>query len=128
MLRLPTRVALLSAVLAIALVGLAGCCTRTPAVKVPHNAVVLGASSVAGSRVAIDRDGFTPRSLNIKVGDKVIWTNNDRANHNVGGSGLISGVIRPGESYVHTFDAAGTYQYICTFHPDEEGLVVVEPR
>ena len=73
-------------------------------------------------------DDFVPRTITIKVGDTVTWTNEDDARHNVGSSAFVSGVIKPGESYTRRFNAAGTYQYVCTFHPDTGGLVEVVPR
>jgi plastocyanin len=86
------------------------------------------ATSTAAAHVSIVEAGFVPRVVTIKVGERVTWANDDTVRHNVGGTGLVSGVILPGASYTHTFDAAGTYQYLCTFHPDTEGLVEVVPR
>ncbi len=77
------------------------------------------------ARVTITASGFEPRTVTIKAGDTVAWTNVDSAEHNVGGSGLVSGVIGAGESFAHTFEEPGTYQYLCTLHPDSAGQVVV---
>ena len=114
--------------LAIALATGAGCCAKTPPIVPTTSQPAVVTASTVVSRVSIDGSGFTPRTVTVRSGDTVIWTNNDHTEHNVGGSGLVSGVIPPGGTFAHTFDAAGTYQYLCTFHPDTEGQVVVAAR
>ncbi|MCD4822153.1 MAG: hypothetical protein K8R11_08830, partial [Methanococcoides sp.] len=37
-----------------------------------------------------------------------------------------SGTLAKGESFIMTFEEAGTYDYICTIHPWMEGTVIVE--
>ncbi|WP_232216907.1 plastocyanin/azurin family copper-binding protein [Methanohalobium evestigatum] len=34
--------------------------------------------------------------------------------------------LQQGDSFSHTFDEEGTYDYICTIHPYMEGAVTVE--
>jgi plastocyanin len=115
-------------VIALAVV-LAGCCPQAPTTAPVRGPAAPPPGTTVGARVSVEASGFLPRSVTIEVGEAVIWTNVDRARHNVGGSGLVSGVLGPGQSYAHVFDTPGTYQYICTFHPDTaEGLVVVEPH
>ena len=109
------------------LAGLVGCCPETPVAEPPAQASV--ATATVAAHVSIGPDGFVPRAVTVKSGEAVTWTNESGVRHNVGGSGLVSGVLKPGASYTHVFDAEGTYQYLCTFHPEtEEGMVVVEPR
>lgn len=111
-----------------AVVSVVGCCPGTP-VAGPPTEPSPAASVTIAARVSVGPDGFVPRAVTVKAGDAVTWTNEDRVKHNVGGSGLVSGVLDPGGSYTHVFAAEGTYQYLCTFHPEtEEGMVVVEPR
>ena len=110
--------------LSVALVGLAGCATT--------GASVISASkhqptSVA-TRVSILPAGFVPRTVNVKVGETVTWTNEDHTAHNVAGTDLVSGEIAPGKSWSYTFERPGTYNYICTLHPDTAGLVIVVPK
>jgi len=118
----------LCVLVAVALSGLPGCCTQTPVAAPRVNEPGAVATSAAAARVSIVEAGFVPRAVTVKVGESVTWTNNDSAKHNVGGSDLVSGVILPGAAFTHTFDQASTYQYLCTFHPDTEGLVEVVPR
>lgn len=79
--------------------------------------------------VSIVNFAYQPDSINIQIGDTVIWTNNGGAIHTVtsdGGSGpLDSGDIASGNTYSHTFSAAGTYNYHCTHHPSMTASVTV---
>lgn len=63
----------------------------------------------------------------IGVNNTVTWTNYDVSAHTVTSTNNMfdSGNINSGESYTHTFTAAGTYQYYCIYHPWMTGTVVV---
>ncbi|MEK6859747.1 MAG: cupredoxin family copper-binding protein [Nanoarchaeota archaeon] len=72
---------------------------------------------------------FSPSSLTIKKGDKVVWTNLDSAPHTVtsdSGSELDSSSLSKGTTYSHTFNTAGTYDYHCTIHPSMKAKIIVE--
>jgi len=75
---------------------------------------------------------FEPANVTINVGDTVTWTNNGDIVHTATStepSGAFdSGLVNPGETFAHTFDAPGTYQYICSVHPNMMGTVVVQPE
>ncbi len=70
---------------------------------------------------------FSPNPIDIKVGDTVTWTNDHREAHTVTSksSAFDSGDIQPGQSYSHTFDKAGSFQYYCVIHPSMVGTVNV---
>lgn len=55
------------------------------------------------------------------------WTNRDDVAHTVTDvdSRFDSKLISPGQSWQHTFDAAGRYDYYCTIHPWMRGAVTV---
>ena len=77
--------------------------------------------------VAIQDFAFSPRTVEIRVGDTVRWTNRDSVAHSAtaqNGS-FDTGLLADGESGSVRFTAAGTYRYICTPHPDMTGTVVV---
>lgn len=67
---------------------------------------------------------YSPGSVSIPVGGKVIWINKDQEDHDVQ-SGLpatcdgtfCSGSIKPGSTYSFAFTAPGTYSYFCLLHP-----------
>lgn len=79
--------------------------------------------------VAIRDFLFSPRTVEIGVGDTVRWTNRDSVVHTAtarNGS-FDTGSLAEGESGSIRFTAAGTYRYVCTPHPEMTGTVVVRP-
>ncbi len=79
--------------------------------------------------VTIENFAFSPSSLTIKKGEKVIWTNQDSAAHTVtsdSGNELGSKLLAKGESYSHIFNTVGTFNYHCTPHPYMKGIIIVE--
>ena len=77
---------------------------------------------------------FKPTELSVKKGTIVTWTNDEAVGHDVkktGGPGPVfssgkPGAMQKGDTFKHTFDAAGTYDYVCTVHNDMAGFVIVE--
>jgi len=72
---------------------------------------------------------FQPANVDVKVGDTVTWTNEDSAGHDVTGDNFKSGGpggLANGDTFEHTFDKAGTFDYVCTVHPGMEGTVTVK--
>ena len=73
--------------------------------------------------------GYSPATIHLVIGvnNTVTWTNYDVSAHTVTSTNNMfdSGNINSGESYTHTFTAAGTYQYYCIYHPWMTGTVVV---
>ncbi len=76
---------------------------------------------------------YVPNSLQVRVGDTVIWNNIDIAAHTVTSGSIDEGLseifdstfFMPGETFVFTFDEVGEYPYFCTLHPWMTGEVVV---
>jgi predicted secreted protein with PEFG-CTERM motif len=72
----------------------------------------------------------------IDVGGEVTWINTDSQPHTAtSGSDLTSpdvgllfdsGLLMNGDSFSHTFDAAGEYAYFCMVHPWMIGVVIVQ--
>jgi plastocyanin len=97
------------------------------------------ASIVPGASTLTDT-AVSPNPIEAKVGQTVVWTNDDTAFHTVT-SGLIgaadagklfdSGLAGPtaltskGKTFEHTFDAAGEFDYHCTLHPAMTGKVII---
>ncbi len=70
---------------------------------------------------------YAPRTIEVRVGDTVRWTNRDSVAHTAtarNGS-FDTGLLAEGESGSVRFTTAGTYRYVCTPHPDMTGTVVV---
>ncbi len=77
--------------------------------------------------VAIVGFSFEPATISIDVGDTVLWINEDSARHNVTSDDDVfaSDNLADGESFTHTFDEAGTFDYVCTLHSGMSGTVEV---
>ena len=81
----------------------------------------------AGSQVTVDNFSFAPTTTIVAVGTTVTWTNHDDIPHNVVSPDqkFKSPVLDTDQTFTHTFDAAGTYEYDCSIHPRMTGKVVV---
>ncbi len=78
------------------------------------------------NEVYMNSMSFGPRTLKVKVGTKVIWTNHDVTSHTVmfDDGSVNSGELEPGDSYEFTFTTAGTYNYHCAMHPEQMKAVI----
>jgi plastocyanin len=75
-----------------------------------------------------DRDDvYNPAEVTIKKDDKVIWINKDFGIHTVTeNQGLFSSKdLRPDQTFEHTFENVGTYDYHCKLHPEMVGKIIV---
>ena len=90
--------------------------------------IAAGSVLAADSPVSIAGFAFDPATVTIQVGDSVTWTNTDSAAHTAtaGDGSFDTGQLADGASETVTFDTAGTFDYICTIHPQMAGSVVVE--
>ena len=78
---------------------------------------------------------FNPSVVRVEIGvnDTVVWSNNDVAIHTVTStnqtsSGALlfnSGDMGPGAEFSYTFTKPGTYDYICIYHSEMVGEVIV---
>jgi plastocyanin len=71
---------------------------------------------------------FVPREAEVKVGQKVTWTNDDKPPHNVtarSGAKFASEAMNPGDTFDYTPTKAGTIDYVCTIHPGQDGKLIV---
>ena len=75
--------------------------------------------------VVVTDMSYQPASLTISAGDTVTWQFDDGAiRHDVAGDGFQSEIVAEG-TFHHTFDEPGTYEYVCTLHPNMTGTVEV---
>jgi len=84
----------------------------------------------AGTENAVSMKGmkFSPASITIKPGEKVVWTNKDDYDHTVvaDDGSFKSGNLSRGDSFEHKFEKKGKYKYACSIHPRMKGTVIVE--
>ena len=108
--------------------------TTTPA-STPSAATPVAAASVVETivpgrplAIAIRNFAFDPPSVTIPAGTKVTWTNDDQIPHTATSSTDVfnSGNLALNQSYSYTFDKAGTFDYICIYHPYMKGTIIVE--
>jgi len=93
--------------------------SAAPAADAPgHNAKIVD--------VSMRTFKFLSPVVNIKVGDKVRFTNTDNAPHTATGKEFDTGTLNQGESKTITFDTPGVYEYQCNFHTTMKGKIIVE--
>ena len=69
---------------------------------------------------------FAPKTIEVKAGSTVTWTNNDNFTHTVKVDGQPDHKVGRGDSVSIRFDTAGAYHYVCTLHShDMHGTVIV---
>ncbi|MEP0826131.1 MAG: cupredoxin domain-containing protein [Nitrososphaera sp.] len=74
---------------------------------------------------------YEPANLEINVGDRVIWKNEDDFVHTAtkepsGLGDFFGGVMAPDETFDFVFTEPGEYQYYCTLHPNKVGTITVK--
>lgn len=71
---------------------------------------------------------FVSSSTTVNKGTTVTWTNKDDMAHTVTAddNSFTSGDLNKGDTYTHTFSAAGTVGYHCEIHPSMKATVVVK--
>lgn len=88
-----------------------------------------------GETVFINTFIFRPDPITVPAGTTVTWIQNDSTTHTVtsgdrdaGPDGLFDASLAKGETFEHTFDEPGTYDYFCSLHsgPGMTGQVIVE--
>lgn len=80
------------------------------------------------NNIEISGFAFSPATLTINVGESVTWTNNQNVPHTItsdSGTELSSSNLGNGQTYSHTFNAAGTYNYHCSIHSIMKGTIIV---
>ncbi len=82
--------------------------------------------------IAIKSFAFNPRSITVKKGTTIRWSQQDSVTHTVTstssppGVEFDSGNLRQGETFDYTFTVAGTYEYRCQIHtPPVTGKIIV---
>jgi len=85
------------------------------------------AAAAASHTVVIDGVKYSPETLTVKRGDTVTWVNKDPFPHTVTAKGgFDSKDIAAGAKWKYVARKAGTYDYICIYHPNMKGVLKVE--
>jgi len=72
---------------------------------------------------------YTPMTVTVPVGTTVQWINLDDIPHTVveKNKAWRSPALDTNDTYTHTFDKPGTYEYFCGLHPQMVAKVIVTP-
>ena len=100
-----------------------------PAASAPAAGGGCTASSEAGAvSVGIENFAFAPADVSAAVGETITWTNSDSAAHTatLDDGACDTGNIAQNASAGLVFDAAGTYPYHCTIHPNMKGTITIQ--
>ena len=79
--------------------------------------------------VIVINGSFDYKEVEVKVGSKVVWVNEDNINHTVTsleGRELNSDFIAPGSSFEHTFENQGIFEYRCLLTSQYAKITVTE--
>ena len=92
-------------------------------------AAVGPAQAGSSKTVAVKNNAFSPKSVKIHKGDKVVWKwTQGGVSHNVtpasGGTGSKT-TSKKGATFSKTFSKAGTFKYVCTIHSSMKVTVKV---
>ena len=81
-----------------------------------------------GSTVEIMNFMFMPGSLTVPVGTTVTWKFDDSTDHTVSAddNSFASSPMANGQTFTHTFSAAGTVAYHCSIHPFMKATIIVK--
>ena len=120
-------VALAAAALALGL-GLGACSDdddKGGAANATAESADAGASG--GDAVAIEDFAFKPGDLEVKAGTTVTFTNKDDFAHTATAKdkSFDTGNLDKDGTFEHTFEEAGTFDYVCAIHNSMTGTITV---
>jgi amicyanin len=100
--------------------GLLGCATGV--------SVGVACAAAGAAAVRIDNFTFADKSLTVKAGTTVTWTNQDDIPHTVTSTNnqFKSKALDTNDTFSFTFTTPGNYEYFCSLHPHMTGTIVVE--
>lgn len=104
---------------------------RTIYPSMPHGKIIVTQIETtptppATATVEIIDFSFYPPEVVIAKGGTVTWKQKDYDKHTVTGAGFDSGELSQGQTFSHTFNEVGTYEYWCKLHPSMRGKVIVK--
>jgi plastocyanin len=81
----------------------------------------------AATEVKMAGSAFAPGEIELTVGETVTFVNDDEIAHTATADDgtFDSGTLEPGASFDFTAEKAGTFSYLCEFHPGMTGTITV---
>lgn len=87
-----------------------------------------GGASAAEQRVFMRAVDYAPRQITVRVGDTVLWVNEDIVAHTATEKDRAWEVaVQPGETGRVSMSRPGSVDYDCRYHPNMTGTIVVVP-
>ena len=112
-----TRILLVAAVLLVAGCGAADYSTKPAAAT---------SADTAAKIVEMTDSTFAPNTVEMKVGETVTFVDKDEIAHTATAEGTFdSGTLREGATFDFKATKAGTFSYVCIFHPGMTGTLNV---
>ncbi|HEY7950817.1 MAG TPA: cupredoxin family copper-binding protein [Solirubrobacterales bacterium] len=98
--------------------------TESPA---GENAPAPSGEAVRSEKVTISDFEYDPETVTVQAGGKVIWQNEDSAEHTatLDDGSFTTGALAEGKLKSESFKTPGTYTYFCEIHPQMKGTVEV---
>lgn len=89
---------------------------------------VAGSTAAATHTVTIEQMRFSPDTLVVRRGDRVVWVNKDLVAHTATADRVFdSRDIAAGASWSHVVnERTGHYDYVCRLHPTMKATLTVE--
>ncbi len=120
-----------------------GCDTKITLAQIQRT--LIKASAATRAVISMTDLGFTPRTLTVNAGERVVWNNSSSVTHNVvadrskalyrvdiqvprGAKPFDSEYVQPDRSFSHVFEVPGIYRYVCTLHEAQgmKGVIIVK--
>lgn len=100
----------------------------SPTEVIQEEAATEEAAMTEKASIEIKNFAFSPKTLTVKKGTRITFTNQDSVGHTATSDDGNFGteILAKGESESVTFDKAGTYTYHCTPHPYMKATIIVE--
>lgn len=120
----PTRRTVSVALAALVLLPMAA---ARPALAASNDA---GGAATSGPtyRVEIHNFAFSPNTLTVPKGARIVWINRDDEPHTIvsaAGAFKASQALDTDDSFATTLDKPGAYAYFCGIHPMMVGKIIV---
>jgi len=110
---------------------LVGCSQRIDeAPEMKGTAALVDKSSGPVQEIVIDNFTFSPATVTIAPGTRVVWINHDDVPHTATSTSkpkrFESGTLDTDDKFAHVFTEPGTYNYFCAVHPKMTGQIIVK--
>ena len=80
------------------------------------------------AEIAMKNVAFAPAQVTVQVGDTVAWNNADIVAHTATSTqGGFDVSVAPGGKASAVMTRPGTFAYLCRYHPNMRGQIVVKP-